>query len=290
VNYAYALSHGFTPVTIIPDKPIKFEVGGQAPYIPHNYDNKFRGDITLRSALAESRNIPAVRVLNSYGVDKMIELGRQMGITTWKDPSQYGLSLTLGGGETRLLDLANVYSTIANYGSRPDVTTILKVSDFRGNVLETADEQNHEVLDPRVAYSLIDILKDNNARSPAFGSHSALVVSKHPEVAVKTGTSNDLKDNLTVGFNQKYLTAVWVGNNDGSPMRSIASGITGAAPIWNEIMNRLLAKEQSVAWKVPDGMIQVASCGGTEWFLQEMKPKINCPSPKPNFALFEDQR
>ncbi len=125
---------------------------------------------------------------------------------------------------------------------------------------------------------LTDILKDNNARTPSFGAHSALVIPKHPEVAVKTGTSNDLKDNLTVGYNPKYLTAVWVGNNDGSPMYRIASGVTGAAPIWNEIMSRLLAKEPALAWEVPQGLVlsSVDSCTNQkDWFIEGMQPKTS---------------
>ncbi len=310
VTYAYALSHGFTPATIIGDTPTKFSIPGQPPYIPRDYDGDFRGNISVRSALAESRNIPAVKILATFGVEKLIELGRKMGITTWKDPSYYGLSLTLGGGETKLLDLAQVYATIANQGVRPNVSSILKVTDYQGETLEEqtcnkeggkkgtvyAAEANgdsltcdtEQAIDPRVAYLLIDILKDNNARAPSFGSRSALVIPNHPEVAVKTGTSNDLKDNLTVGFNQDYLTAVWVGNNDGTSMGRIASGITGAAPIWNEIMSRLLATSASTAWKQPSGVLTVSVCSLTgtlacegcptrsELFLDETKPQYAC--------------
>ncbi len=308
LTYAYALSHGFTPATIISDTPVKFAIPGQTPYIPKNYDGQFRGNITIRSALAESRNIPAVRILATFGVEKLIQLGQKMGITTWKDPSQYGLSLTLGGGETKLLDLALVYATIANSGTRPSISSISKVTDYQGKVLEqntcsagskpgevyAAESSDNTgcntepVIDPRVAYLLIDILKDNVARAAEFGLHSSLVIPKHPEVAVKTGTSNDLKDNLTVGFNQNYLTAVWVGNNDGSSMSRIASGITGAAPIWNEIMSRLLANVPSVAWEKPKGVSTLAICAITgtlacegcptrsEVFLDENKPQFAC--------------
>jgi len=150
--------------------------------------------------------------------------------------------------------------------------------------------QPEQVLDPRVAYVLIDILRDNNARSPAFGTNSLLVIPDHPEVAVKTGTSNDLRDNLTIGFNQKYLVAVWVGNNDNSPMSRVASGITGATPIWHTIMNVLLASEKNHEWEVPSGLVQVPICTITgtlpckdcpirsEWFLAENKPTYACSS------------
>lgn len=287
VNYAYALSHGFTPITTLDDSPVVFNVPGQPPYVPTNYDGAFRGKLPLRSALAESRNIPAVKVLASYGVAKMIEQGIKMGITTWDNTSRFGLSLTLGGGEVKLLDLAQVYATVANYGQKPEITPILKITDYKGRVLEEVvpldSARGKQVLDPRVAYILIDILKDNYARSPAFGLNSYLVVPNHPEVAVKTGTSNNLKDNLTLGFNQKYLTAVWVGNNDGSSMSRIASGLTGASPIWNKIMRSLLQNEESKTWETPPGLVQIKICSGRfEWFLQENTPTITCnPSPTP---------
>lgn len=290
VNYAYALSNReYTPATIINDSPITYVTPGSPPYSPVNYDGQFRGNVSLRSALAQSRNIPAVKILASYGVDKMIEEGRRLGVTTWNDPSQYGLSLTLGGGGVKGMDLAKVYSTIANNGNRSEFMPILQVKDYKGRILEKNVPQGEiGALDPRVAYSLIDILKDNAARAPEFGFNSALVVKNHPEVAVKTGTSNDLRDNWTVGFNQNYLVLAWVGNNDNSPMSRIASGITGAAPIWNKIMTTILADSPSIDWNVPEGMSKVNICTITgtlpcngcptrqEWFLDENKPSKSC--------------
>ncbi len=317
VNYSYALSNGMNPATIIPDKPVTFLVEGQPPYTPKNYEGSFRGNLTLRSALAESRNIPAVRVLSSYGVEAMVEMGERMGITTWQNVDDYGLSLTLGGGEVRLLDLARVYSTVANYGKRPEFTSVLKVKDLTGFLHEEFKCQTQEnslvtdvaasssalenggveaeencggeqVLDPRVAYIITDILKDNNARSPTFGSNSLMVIPNHPEVAVKTGTSNELRDNLTVGYNQNYLVAVWVGNNDNTPMARIASGVTGATPIWNKIIRGLLANEENHEWQVPGKLVRTSICPFTgtlactgcssksEWFLEENKPTSTC--------------
>ncbi|MFZ5933220.1 MAG: transglycosylase domain-containing protein [Patescibacteria group bacterium] len=293
VNYAYALSHDYTPATILDDTPVTFSVPGQPPYSPKNYDGTYRGKLPLRSALAESRNVPAVKVLASYGVSRMIELGKKMGITTWEDTNRFGLSLTLGGGEVKLIDLARAYATVANYGRRPEIVSILKVTNYQGKILEEykCGQNNCEqesVIDPRVAYLLIDIFKDNNARAPAFGQSSYLVIPKHPEVAVKTGTSNDLKDNLTLGFNQKYLVATWVGNNDSSPMSRIASGVTGASPIWNKIMSALLAKEENNEWEVPEGLTKITICpltgtlpcegcgGKSEWFLTEKVPQKAC--------------
>ncbi len=316
INYAYALSNGMNATTIIPDTPVTFLVEGQPSYTPKNYEGNFRGNLTLRSAFAESRNIPAVRVLSSYGVEKMLDLGKKMGITTWLDPDNYGLSLTLGGGEVKLIDLAQVYATLANYGSRPDITPVIKITDLNGNVIdefendtpknntfiakasasesaykiysEKVNRQGEQVIDPRVAYIITDILKDNIARSPTFGTNSLMVIPNHPEVAVKTGTSNNLRDNLTIGYNQNYLVAVWVGNNDNTPMERIASGVTGATPIWNKIMTALLANEEKNEWIVPENMVKIPICPYTqtlacqgcankiEWFLEESTPTRTC--------------
>ncbi len=314
INYAYALSNGMNLTTVIPDSPVTFLVDGQPPYTPKNYEGNFRGNITLRSALAESRNIPAVRVLASYGVEKMIDLGKKMGITTWQDPKNYGLSLTLGGGEVKLIDLALVYATIANYGERPNLTPLIKISDYQKNIIFESKCKNDkndfliaqalasnsasfkndknckgaQVLDPRVAYLITDVLKDNLARSPTFGLNSLMLIPNHLEVAVKTGTSNNLRDNLTIGYNQDYVVAVWVGNNDNSPMERIASGITGATPIWNKIMTALTANKESKEWVVPDGIVSALICPYTntlacqgcanrkELFLEENLPQKAC--------------
>ena len=314
INYTYALSNGYTLATILADTPVTFSVQGQDPYSPKNYDGKYRGNISLRSALAESRNIPAVKVLANYGVNKMIEMGQKMGITTWEDTSRFGLSLTLGGGDVKLIDLARAYSILANYGERPDFVSMLNITNYKGEVIEEnvctqsklgkylsgltpyiyAAEatknvcEKEQVLDPKVAFLLTDILSDNQARAPSFGSYSLLNIPGHPEVAVKTGTSNNLRDNLAIGYNQDYLVAVWVGNNDNSPMARVASGITGATPIWNKIMSALLANEQNKEWEVPEGLKEVSICTLTgtlpcegcptrlEWFLEENQPQKTC--------------
>lgn len=278
VNYAEALTSGLTLASIVDDSPITFSVAGQKPYSPNNYDGTYKGKITIRQALAQSRNIPAVKILASYGVSKMIDLGEKMGITTWKDRSRFGLSLTLGGGETKLIELAQVYSVIANMGVRNELKSIIEVRNYKDKILYDQNKfavDNVQVLDPRVAFLLIDVLKDNTARTPAFGSNSMLVIPNHPEIAVKTGTSNDLKDNLTIGFNKDYLVAVWVGNNDGSSMSRVASGITGAAPIWNKIMRSLLANQISTSWIAPEGLIYKDCYSRKEWFLEERQ--LNCP-------------
>lgn len=288
VNYAYALSNGFTPSSIIDDSPITFYSPGSKPYIPVNYDGKFVGNVSVRSALAQSRNIPAVKILATYGVSKMVDEGQKMGITTWGDPSKYGLSLTLGGGAVTALDLSKVYSTLANSGKTPDLLPILEVKNYKGQILEKSSPKTIQSIDSRIAFLLTDILKDNNARAPEFGFNSYLVVKDHPEIAVKTGTSNDLRDNWTVGYNQNYLVLTWVGNNDNSPMSHVASGVTGASPIWNKIMTTVLNGQPSIDWNPPMGVSKVNICPSTgtlpcegcstkqEWFLDENKPSKHC--------------
>ena len=278
VSYALGLSEGLTLASVIDDSPISFSVPGQKAYTPKNYDGTYKGKITVRQALAQSRNIPAVKILATYGINKMIDLAEKMGIKTWTDRSRYGLSLTLGGGETKLIELAEAYSVVANMGIKTNIKSITEIRNFNNKILYSQnklDETKIKVLDPRVAYLLIDVLKDNIARSPAFGINSMLVIPNHPEVAVKTGTSNDLKDNLTIGFNKDYLVAVWVGNNDGSSMSRIASGITGAAPIWNKIMRSLLQDKQSLDWTIPSGLISKECFSRKEWFLEEKQ--LSCP-------------
>ena len=297
INYAYALGHGYQASTTINDAPITFSFKGSPPYSPKNYDGIFKGNLTLRSAFAQSRNIPAVKVLASYGVDKMIDLGREMGITTWTNPKNYGLSLTLGGGDIKLIDLAQVYSVVANYGNKVDFNPIEKITDNQNNVVKkkvTASVK--QIIDPRVAFILTDILKDNKARTPAFGQNSLLNIPAHKEVAVKTGTSNNLRDNLTIGYNQNYLVAVWVGNNDNSPMARVASGVTGATPIFNRIMTKLLENTTNHSWEVPNGLKKTIICflykkpdseevvvnKFTEWFLQEDGVVTGCNIKPPH--------
>lgn len=283
VTYSYALEHGMTPATIIPDTPTVFPLPNQPDYIPRNYDSNFRGNISLRSALAESRNIPAVKVVMEYGVEKIMEWGHKMGIESWQDPDRYGPSITLGGGELKLIELAQVYSAIANMGEKAPLQVIRSIKNQNSaQLFQFNCCQREKILDPRVAFIIIDILRDNIARSPSFGSGSSLVITNHPEVAVKTGTSNDLRDNLTVGFNQDYLTAVWVGNNDNSPMSRIASGVTGAAPIWNKIMQSLLSNTESKSWEIPKDLVQAKDCfNRIEWFLKENQNHGKCPNPSP---------
>ncbi|MCL5676211.1 MAG: penicillin-binding transpeptidase domain-containing protein, partial [Patescibacteria group bacterium] len=274
IMYAAALQHGFTPATIIDDGPVSFNIPGQPPYQPVNYDGKWHGRVTLKTALANSLNIPAVKVLNAIGVNTMLDMAKKMGISTWKDPSQYGLSLTLGGGDVTMLDMAKAYGVLANSGNRVDLKPILKVTNYRGDVLED-DSQNEEtpVLPPEIAYILSGILADNNARAMEFGLNSALNIPGKI-VSVKTGTTDNKRDNWTIGYTPFYLVAVWVGNNDNSPMNQyLASGITGAAPIWHEIMAGLLKDKETPAIPATDNMVAVPVCA-----LNGMLPCEGCPT------------
>lgn len=268
LGYALAFEKGWTPSSTIEDSPVQFTAPGAPVYAPRNYDGRFRGSVTLREALASSYNIPAVRLLADVGISTMVQAGQRMGITTWNDPSRFGLALALGGGEVRMYDMAQVYGTFANGGETVPLNPILEIRDVRGDVMyknpcQQASEpcNGQRVLKPLTAAQITDVLSDNAARSPAFGSRSALVIPDQ-EVAVKTGTTNSLRDNWTIGYTRDRVVLTWVGNNDNSPMSSVASGVTGASPIWNSLMSRAL-NEQSHRFALPAGMERVRLCATT---------------------------
>ena len=286
INYATALTKKLiTPATVIIDVATTFS-GGPVPYRPVNYDGRYHGPVQVRFALANSYNIPAVKVLALVGVKDMIEMARKMGITTFQDESRYGLSLTLGGGEVKMTELAGAFAIFADGGEKVDFTPILKVEDSQGRVLEEYKERIGErVLPVEVAFLISSILSDNSARSAAFGANSLLKIDGKT-VAVKTGTTDDKRDNWTFGYTPSYVVATWVGNNDNTPMNpAIASGITGATPIWNEIMTYLLNDKVNETFKVPSGVVSREVCtltGGTknegcagrfEYFLAGTEPK-----------------
>ena len=262
INYAVALAKKIiTPATVLNDIPTCFQVTGQPLYCPKNYDGQFHGPVQVRFALGNSYNIPAVKVLALNGIEDFIASASAMGITTWKDPSRYGLSLTLGGGEVTMYDLSTAFSAFPNLGIRQDLWAIQKVVDQNGKTLyEHQIKEGPRVLPMEAAYLINHILLDNNARQPMFGLSSWLVVKNHPEVSVKTGTTNDLRDNWTIGWNPSVLVVTWVGNNDNSPMSWIASGVTGASPIWNKIISYAL-KEKKEEWPFkPEGVVGTQVC------------------------------
>ena len=234
--YATALKKGFTPETILFDLETNFGVFGAEEYIPKNYDYKFRGPISLKSALAQSINIPAVKTLYLAGVNETINLAQDMGITTLKDRQRYGLSLALGGGEVKLIDETAAYGVFATEGVKHPVNIILKIEDANGNILEKYRENPTRVLDQQTSRQINDMLSDDSARAPMFGIHSNLYLPGVP-AAAKTGTTQDYADGWTIGYTPSLATGVWAGNNDyNDKMRLGASGASVAAPIWNRFM------------------------------------------------------
>jgi 1A family penicillin-binding protein len=285
LTYALALEEGLlTATSIIDDAPVVYRTPGSPPYAPRNYDGRFHGKVTVRQALANSYNVPAVKTLAQVGVSNLVEFAQEMGITTWNDPSRFGLALTLGGGEVRMIDMAQAYGVFANQGKRVPIRAILRVEDYRGKVRwtntcsgkdeEKADCAGEQVLSSGVAYIISDILADNQARSAAFGTRSVLAYTDH-QVAVKTGTTNDLRDNWTFGYTSDVLVATWVGNNDNTSMSRVVSGITGASPIWRTIMDALLADQPLHVFSPGEDMVRVAVCPLTQTLSCE-----ECPYPR----------
>lgn len=244
IVYALALKKGYTENTTLFDVKTEFNAscdptGVPLPgspnatcYNPDNYDAGFRGPMTLRNGLAQSINIIAVKLLYLVGITDSIKMAHDLGVSTLNDPTRYGLSLVIGGGETSLLDMTSVYSVFANNGTRNPYQSILSVTDDKGNVLEKFESKSYEVLNPNVTRTLSSILSDNQARTPTFGSNSILNIPNH-EVAVKTGTTNNNKDAWTIGYTPSIAVGVWVGNNDNTPMKKGGAALAG--PIWNEI-------------------------------------------------------
>lgn len=279
LTYALAFEQGFTPSTLIQDSPVMYTAAGAPPYIPKNYDGKFHGNVTLREALASSYNIPAVRLLVEVGVPRLVEKAKEMGITTWEDSTRFGLALTLGSGEVRMYDMMQVYGTFANGGLTVPLNPLLAVRDSQGEVLYSnpCAESNEpcnarRTLSPLTAYQITSVLSDNMARSPAFGQRSALYIPDQ-EVAVKTGTTNSLRDNWTFGYTQDRAIGVWVGNNDNTPMSAVASGVTGASPIWNALMKSQITAEEKKTFALPAGLTKVKVCRKTGTL-----PCSECPS------------
>lgn len=275
ITYATAFKQGFSPGTILLDTPTTFPNPWGKPYSPVNYDRAFHGPVSIRTALGSSYNIPAVKVLNIIGIPEMLKTAQDMGITTLKNPQDYGLSLTLGGGGVKLLEMMTVYGILASGGTKYEPKPILKIVDASGNVLEdySRESSGKRVLTEEVAYLLNDILSDNRARNPAFGYNSLLQIPEHT-VAVKTGTSDDKRDNVTFGYTPEYVVGAWVGNNDNSPMNpKLTSGITGAVPIWHEIMANLLADRPDLAFKRPAGIFETTVDGRRDLAISGQTPK-----------------
>lgn len=261
VTYLTALRKGYTAATMLMDVKTSFPGGDKPEYVPENYDGKFRGPVLVRSALANSLNIPAVKMLSMVGIRDMLQMAYEMGITTLQPTTEFmtkvGLSITLGSGDVKMIDMASAYSAFANGGKKIEPVAILKVTDSSGRVLEEwKDAPRKQVITPEEAFVISSILADPNARSITFGLHSQLEIP-NKTVSVKTGTTNDKRDNWTIGWTPSVLTSVWVGNNNNSEMKQVASGVTGASPIWRRIMDVVLKGKPNEILATPSGIIEM---------------------------------
>ena len=286
LTYTAAFEKGWTSATLIWDVPSEFPPSGnpedtREPYKPVNYDGKFHGPVRVRTALGSSYNMPAVKVLDFVGIyddpdtpekDGFIAFAERMGITTLTR-EDYGLSLTLGGGDVSLLELTGAFSIFANDGVRQPPFAISKIEDHFGKVVyDHLSEPGEQVIRTDHAFLISNILSDNSARSPAFGSNSVLNLPYN--VAVKTGTTNNFRDNWTLGYTPDIAVGVWIGNADYTPMKNV-SGVTGAAPLWSDVIqweiNRTMGGNPT-GFKRPDSIEDIVICkaSGT-------KPSNRCP-------------
>lgn len=285
VTYATLLSQGYTAALPILDVPTSFEGSSpDKPYTPENYDGKFRGVVSLRKALGNSLNIPAVKALKIAGLNNMIDQAEKMGISTFTDRARYGLALTLGGGETKLLELTGAYSVFAAKGMYREPTPIIEVKDSEGKTIWKPSQVDKKALDERVAFLISDILADDGARSDVFGTGSLLKIPGFT-VSAKTGTTDDKRDNYALGFTPYVVVGVWVGNSNNEKMNpNIASGITGASPIWHKFMVEYLKDKKDEKFEVPKDVEKMEIdelTGGLpyedmkkrfEWFIKSTEP------------------
>ena len=255
--YATAINNGYTPDTIIWDISTEFnplcswdgiagpEVDPQTCYKPKNYDGRFRGPVTIKQALSNSLNVPSVKVLYLAGINNSINTAENLGITTLKDRSRYGLSLVLGAAEVKLLDMVSAFGVFAQEGTRREATGILKIEDGNGHILEEYKDRGQKVLSEQTAREINDILSDNNARAPMFGLYSPLSLGNRP-AAAKTGTTQDpndetkAKDAWMLGYTPSLAAGVWTGNNDNTPIEKGGAGVAAAGPIWHDFMTQAL--------------------------------------------------
>lgn len=273
----------WTAATTILDVSTTFETQDGAPYTPKNYDFLEHGPVTLREALGSSLNIPAVLALEAAGIESVSQLAGRLGITSLDNPNDYDLSLALGGGPMSLLELTTAYSAFANQGRFTGHSIILEVQDAQGALLyQGSHHPTEQVLDPRVAWLISDILSDDQARIIGFGLNSTLKLDR--PAAVKTGTSDNYHDNWTIGYTPDLVTGVWVGNSNYEAMRNV-SGLTGAAPIWHNFMRAILVNRPKQPFLPPPGMVQTEVCSLSgllptehcqhtykEWFIADTLP------------------
>lgn len=280
--YLAALQQGKSANLVLHDRPTTF----YNTFKPTNYDGGYRGNVTMRYALASSLNVPAVEMMDQVGLQPSIDLAKQMGITTLNEPERYGLSLVLGGGEVKLLDMVAGYSVLANKGQSLGRATVTKVVAPGDKVLYERKPNPKQVVDEGNAFIMTDILADARARTSGFGSNTPLEL-RGRQAAVKTGTTNNYKDNWTIGYTPNLVVGIWVGNSNGNPMRGI-SGVQGAAPIWNSSMLALLDGMKVERFDPPKNVIRRCACVGglgggiQEWFLKSLgvnQPNRGSESP-----------
>ncbi|PIU87424.1 hypothetical protein COS66_00880 [Candidatus Berkelbacteria bacterium CG06_land_8_20_14_3_00_43_10] len=253
IVYATAFKDKFNPAYPLFDLTTDF-----GNYTPHNYDGNTHGPVSMRTALANSLNIPAVKTLSLAGLKNALTTASDLGITTLTKPDRYGLALVLGGGEVKPIEMANAFAVFGNGGKYNPIAPILKVTDRDNTVLEEyKDAHNKQVLDPQVAYLVSNILSDTEARKMVFGFTNSLTIPGH-SVAVKTGTTSEYHDAWTVGYTPQIATAVWTGNTDNKAMKSGADGSVIAAPIWNNFMRMYLSTVENVEFERPAGIADVA--------------------------------
>ena len=294
VTYLTALRKGWTPSSLVMDTPVTFPgSGGQPDYSPKNYTGKFIGPMSLSTALGNSINTAAVKMLANVGLKDMLNQAFVMGLATLEPTTanlqKYGLAVTLGGADVKMIDLSTAYSAFANGGTRVEAVGILKVEDRNGKVLyEYKPITGSKVMTPQQAFLISQILYNNDNRKITFGDVNGLIIPNY-QVAVKTGTTNDKRDNWTIGWTPNLLTTVWVGNNDNSPMLKVASGVSGASPIWKKIMVSEIAKRPKQDFPIPDQIVsvQVDNVSGypahdgfpahVAYFIDGTLPKINDP-------------
>ncbi len=271
--YAAAFEKGYTPETILYDVVTNFDVREEEDdYTPHNYDNKEHGPVSMRKALAGSLNIPAVKAIYLAGVYNVLDLAEDMGYTTFRDRDRFGLSLVLGGGEVKMIEHVNAYSAFAREGKLHPLTYILRIEDKDGKVIEEFKPQiEKQVMNPKVARLINDILSDNKARSYAFGNRNWLFLDNRV-TAGKTGTTNDYRDAWMLGYTPSIVTGVWVGNNDNRPMKMGASGGKAAAPIWHDYMLKVLGDTPAENFRKPEKIVtDKPVLDGEQEYLQVVK-------------------
>ncbi len=285
--YSTLIAQGYPDSTILFDVPTEFnpechpntlqskDKYGNKCYHPRNYTGTNKGPMTLRNSLAQSLNVTAVKTLYLAGIDNTIDLAKNMGITTLNERSRYGLSLVLGGGEVRLIDMVSAFGVFANDGVKNETMFIVKVEDTEGNILEESNTRPERILDSQVARMISDILSDNNARSPIFGFNSSLFIPGK-SVAAKTGTTQENRDAWTIGYSPALAAGVWIGNNDNSRMINNATGLSVAAPIWKNFMTNALLQYPDEQFIPPDSISSdKPMLNGRYVFDPEANPRIH---------------